>query len=1377
MSYNNYAPPAGGMGGAAPAGGPGYGQPPPPPGGPPPGATSLGGQPQQSSYGGAGGYAPPSSGPGDRTAGVPSPGQQYGGYGGGGGAPPGGPPPPQQAPAPAGFGGQPSFGGMGAPPSNGMRTGPPPPMSGPPMGGVGGGPPPPGGQQKQPLGPGGGSGGAGGGAPSSGRGAQFYSVGGGSVSAQPTPMQGGPPTGPAPPQGGMGMPPPPTSQGLTNQMAQMSLGPPPNGMGAPPPGGSMGGAPPNPGGMGGGYGAPPQAGPPGMQAAPGGYQGAAGAGMGYRQGPGAPPQGGGYGGQPPAGPGNQAVGGSGGGIGAATGPAAGNRTILPSVHETDMSIQADPRVMRMTVGAVPSSSSAHAQSKVPLGLVIQAMALDIDHKDGGLEVVNFGAQGIMRCKKCRTYINPYVGWISNGRQWRCNVCGMVNDTPASYHCHLDQNGQRSDKADRPELGQASVELVAPSEYMVRPPQPPVYMFVIDVSQPAVASGMVHVAAETIKACLDGLPGEERTMVGFCTFNSSVHYYNLKSNLSQPQMLVVPDLADPFLPVPDDLLVNLSESRSVVDTLLDNLAQMHSETRDAECCLGPALTAAGKVMGHVGGKMAVLCASLPSTGEARLKHRENPRALGTDREHLLLKAEDNWYQNKAVEFSKLQICVDLFLFSAGYTDVATLVNLPKFTAGQLFYYPGFNAQQHGVKFNAELTRVLTRATAFEAVMRVRATRGLRITNFYGNYFIRGTDLLALPNCTPDSVFAVEFGYDEQLLTASVISIQAALLYTTSCGERRIRVHNMALPVETVIQNVFDSVSIDTLCNILAKQALEVSLKSGLDSARSRINQTCVDIIRASRGGGYGSSPYMAPGAQQQQSTSMSEAIQLLPLYSMALQKNLAFRGGADVRTDERASVQSQLANMPVDHSRCFTYPRMFSLHDMDEDVGMPRPEGLDEDTIPTAGSDGIKLPEVSNLSAERLSPEGVFLLEDGVELFLWVGRAANPAVVSALFGVSSVEGVDLAQLQLQSDHTPGTMTGSNGFRRKTVVSVGAILGMAVSAGHQALGVSAASSRRSSASSSSSRSSGGGGGDDGGGRGPQGKIRAAWAGSSRADAAFPLLHLHFCLGCADPAAEGSLVQALAPHHGIRDFKVSGDLVYAVPNKGNADVLLNAEDMTEGIVLFERGEVPVVEKVLKAQAAGATGVIVADDGGCNDGLVDCGRLGGARDGGFARRDGAHVWLVVKIPVVLVSAADGERLRGMMSLQKVVVKGLGEQLVERLNAAETSLDKETANRSAASDVLQRAEGTVVDLTGSLAKINEGTALGAALLVGFRRAVGDVNDPSSRRWSASFAALRFAVSWCRLVSLSLKAALAVLRPLCCGDQPGQGDGEPQRRE
>ena len=78
---------------------------------------------------------------------------------------------------------------------------------------------------------------------------------------------------------------------------------------------------------------------------------------------------------------------------------------------------------------------------------------------------------------------------------------------------------------------------------------------------------------------------------------------------------------------------------------------------------------------------------------------------------------------------------------------------------------------------------------------------------------------------------------------------------------------------------------------------------------------------------------------------------------------------------------------------------------------------------------------------------------------------------------------------------------------------------------------ANARKSSSSSSSSGRGGGGnnsGSDSSSGSGrthrsrekPQGKIRAAWAGSSRADAAFPLSHLHFCLGCQDPAAEGSL-----------------------------------------------------------------------------------------------------------------------------------------------------------------------------------------------------------------------------------------------------------------
>lgn len=65
--------------------------------------------------------------------------------------------------------------------------------------------------------------------------------------------------------------------------------------------------------------------------------------------------------------------------------------------------------------------------------------------------------------------------------------------------------------------------------------PPVYFFAIDVSASAYASGMVSVVCDTIKACLDRLPGDERTQVGFLTYDNALHFYNLKPTLAAPQV--------------------------------------------------------------------------------------------------------------------------------------------------------------------------------------------------------------------------------------------------------------------------------------------------------------------------------------------------------------------------------------------------------------------------------------------------------------------------------------------------------------------------------------------------------------------------------------------------------------------------------------------------------------------------------------------------------------------------------------------------------------------------------------------------------------------------------------------------------------------------
>jgi protein transport protein SEC24 len=115
--------------------------------------------------------------------------------------------------------------------------------------------------------------------------------------------------------------------------------------------------------------------------------------------------------------------------------------------------------MQATVGKIVCSQAAAAASKIPIGIVVKPMAGDKGVGNDLVDVVDFGSSGIVRCKRCRTYINPFVTWTDNGRRWQCNICGMLNDIPQSYFSHLDNNGQRKDRDQRPELSRLGLELV------------------------------------------------------------------------------------------------------------------------------------------------------------------------------------------------------------------------------------------------------------------------------------------------------------------------------------------------------------------------------------------------------------------------------------------------------------------------------------------------------------------------------------------------------------------------------------------------------------------------------------------------------------------------------------------------------------------------------------------------------------------------------------------------------------------------------------------------------------------------------------------------------------------------------------------------------
>ncbi|XP_055518262.1 LOW QUALITY PROTEIN: protein transport protein Sec24C-like [Leucoraja erinacea] len=657
---------------------------------------------------------------------------------------------------------------------------------------------------------------------------------------------------------------------------------------------------------------------------------------------------------------------------------------LPPLSTTNFRVEdqgfASPRFIRCTTYTFPCSPEMAKLSNLPLAAVVKPLAT-LPEGEAPVHLVDCGESDPIQCEKCAAYMCSMMQFLDNGHTFQCPFCDRISPVPDNYFHPIDYTGKRADRLHRPELSLGSYEFVLPEQQSKsgRVPGSVGFIFMIDVSYNAVRSGLLHLVCGQLKKVVHNLPREpgveeSAVRVGFLTYNNVLHFYNVKSSLVQPQMIVMTDFSDMTTPMFDGFLVNVKDSAALINNLLDRIPLLFADTPEADVLFGPAIQAGLEALkaAECFGKLFIFHSSLPTVAvQGTLRNRI------TGKEQSLFQPQSNYYQILAKQCVQQGCCVDLFLFSDQHVDMSSLLLVTFKTGGNLYNYSNFKAQEDAEKFQGDIQRNVEKVLGFKAAMNVHTRKGIRATKYYGSFHMNSSEM-ELAAIDSDKTLVVEFKHYGRLQEEDGVPIQFVLLYTTVHGQRRLRIHNVALNCSNQLTDTFRTSQAETLLNYFAKSAYHRVLSHSSKTVRDELVNQVTRMLACYR-------KHCAQASAHGGQMVMPQFLKVMPLYVNCLRKSKVLLEGADAPIDERAYLRHVVMSMDIAETNAFFYPCLLPIHDLN-------------------GSQ-VSLPRAVRCSRRWLSARGVYLLEDGLRLLLWIGMDTPTEWIQDVFGVPSFSEVN------------------------------------------------------------------------------------------------------------------------------------------------------------------------------------------------------------------------------------------------------------------------------------------------------------------------------------------------------------------------------------
>jgi protein transport protein SEC24 len=100
------------------------------------------------------------------------------------------------------------------------------------------------------------------------------------------------------------------------------------------------------------------------------------------------------------------------------------------------------------------------------------------------------------------------------------------------------------------------------------------------------------------------------------------------------------------------------------------------------------------------------------------------------------------------------------------------------------------------------------------------------------------------------------------------------------------------------------------------------------------------------------------------------------------------------TDVRVHYIRLLKSISLPQSVLYLYPKLYVIHQL-----------ISDDSIIISQLGKPRLPTPLRISFERFESHGLYLLENGFALYLYIGREASPMLLRDVFGVDNLEQVN------------------------------------------------------------------------------------------------------------------------------------------------------------------------------------------------------------------------------------------------------------------------------------------------------------------------------------------------------------------------------------